>query len=278
MSVLEELRNLQSSGLTESQIVSALRDRGFNYKDISDALSQTKIKAAVESDEEPQIPLPPGSDEDSGLPDVDFPQEDSGQEGYPQEQENFPGNGMEQSIMQSQEFQPEMQEYTPVPSQEMPPSSFQQEMPQSFQGQQYPPQYDNSQQYQEYPDYSQEGYPQYEYQSGGISSDTIAEISEQILSEKVSEMRKHIEKALDFKNTMEAKVDHIDERIRRIEKIIDTLQSSVLRKVGDYVTNIEDIKREIQETQKSFAKLAPSRKERRPSKKKSNPHKRHAHH
>jgi hypothetical protein len=117
---------------------------------------------------------------------------------------------------------------------------------------------DQSQGYQD--QYSGE-YQQYDYQQQGISTDTIAEISEQILSEKMTEMRKHLEKTMDFKSTAEAKIDHIDERIKRIEKIIDTLQTSILRKVGDYVTNVEDIKKELVETQKSFTKLLPELKE-----------------
>ena len=40
-----------------------------------------------------------------------------------------------------------------------------------------------------------------------------------------------------------------------MEKIIDRLQLSILQKVGDYLTNVEDIKKELAETQKSFKSM-----------------------
>jgi len=129
--------------------------------------------------------------------------------------------------------------------------------------QEYPPTFATQEEYGQYqgyePGYEYQPYESYEYQ-GGISPDTITEISEQVVSERISELRKHLEKVVDFKTTMEAKTESIEERLKRIEKIIDTLQSSVLRKVGDYVTNIEDIKKELIETQKSFTKLVPEMK------------------
>ncbi|MCH7536200.1 MAG: hypothetical protein IH948_10755, partial [Bacteroidetes bacterium] len=100
------------------------------------------------------------------------------------------------------------------------------------------------------------GYSEYEYQQPGISADTITEISEQIASEKMSDIRKYIEKIMDFRTTTETKIELMEEKLKRIEKIMDTLQSSVLRKVGDYITNVDDIKKELIETQKTFSKIA----------------------
>ncbi len=104
-----------------------------------------------------------------------------------------------------------------------------------------------------------QGYQGYDPQSSAISSDTIMEISEQIVSEKLSDVRKKIEKIAIFKTELETKTEAMEERLKRIEKIIDTLQSSVLRKVGDYVTNVEDLKHEMIETQKTFAKVLGSK-------------------
>jgi len=112
------------------------------------------------------------------------------------------------------------------------------------------------------PEYSQAGYqpqyPQYQEQaqyqdaSAGMSSDTISEIAEQVASEKLGNIKNQLEKVIDFRTSVESKMSYIDERLKRIEKIIDTLQSSILKKVGEYGTNIEDIKHELIETQKSF--------------------------
>lgn len=95
----------------------------------------------------------------------------------------------------------------------------------------------------------------YQQQSYAPTSETISEISEQIVTEKLSSIRSKLEKAIDNKTKLEAQIGFIDERLKRIETIIDKLQLSILQKVGSYVNNVEDIKREMVETQKSFKSL-----------------------
>ncbi|MBM3232261.1 hypothetical protein FJZ21_02700 [Candidatus Pacearchaeota archaeon] len=200
MGLLEEVQRMRQTGMQDDQIILKLQEQGNPYREISEAMSQSKIKQAVE---EPEIPLPP------------MPSDSQTQE-YPQEN--------------MQEMQPSMpmQPETPMPQQEY------------FSG------YN--------PDSQTQGYQQ-NYDSGGLSSDTIMEISEQIVSEKLSDVRRKLEKMSNFKTELETKTEAIEDRLKRIEKIIDTLQASVLRKVGDYVTNVEDIKTELIETQKTFAKV-----------------------
>ena len=62
---------------------------------------------------------------------------------------------------------------------------------------------------------------------------------------------------MELKNVLGSKIDYMEERLKRIEKTIDILQSSVLRKVGDYITDVQDIKAELIETQKSLSKVFP---------------------
>ncbi len=47
MGVLEEVMQMKSSGMTDSQIISSLQQKGFSPKEITDALSQAEVKAAV---------------------------------------------------------------------------------------------------------------------------------------------------------------------------------------------------------------------------------------
>ena len=49
-----------------------------------------------------------------------------------------------------------------------------------------------------------------------------------------------VEKILDFKTSVDAKVSYLDERLKRIEQMIDRLQLSILQKVGAYVTRSEE--------------------------------------
>jgi predicted transcriptional regulator len=224
MSTLEEVRNYQTQGLSEDQIIQSLRQKGTRYKDIVDALSQTKIRDAVEQPEETPTP--------------------SSDAGYTSQIQ-----GMEPSIMTSMSNQQE----SAIPQAPVPGASYSDQPyvnPQEYAvpapGQeyaQYPQQYD--QQYANYP------------QASAMNPDIITEIAEQIVASRFSEIRKHLEKLTDMKSTLDSKVEYLDERLKRIEKIIDVLQTSVLRKVGDYVTNVQDIKSEMIETQKTFAKLVP---------------------
>lgn len=239
MSTLDEVKKMQQQGIAEDQIVQALQNKGIPYKDISESLSQSKIKAAVEQPPSepktaPQQPIIPQTAQIEQI----SPPKTIEQSNTSLAPETIPG--MQQSILQTTPEESQItQEYMPTP--------------QPGAGQ--PANYGGYSEYGSYPD--QGGYQSYDYQAVGISPDTITEISEQVVAEKMMEMRKHIEKVTDFKTTIETKTEAIEERLKHIEKIIDTLQSSVLRKVGDYVTNVEDIKKELIATQKSFSKFIP---------------------
>jgi hypothetical protein len=143
---------------------------------------------------------------------------------------------MEPSIMQPE------QQYAP-PQQTQPPQTVQQEY-QPADYQQYP-----SQEYQQYP--SQE---YYQYPSA-LSPGTITEIAEQAITEKISPLKDQLEKVLDSKTILSAKLTHLSARLERIEKIIDRLQISILQKVGGYINNVQDLKKELTETQKSFKSI-----------------------
>ncbi|MEK6909071.1 MAG: hypothetical protein AABX23_03405 [Nanoarchaeota archaeon] len=202
MGLLEEIQRMRQTGMQDDQIILKLQEQGNPYRAISEAISQSKIKQAIEQEE----PLPPMPSDAQPTP-------------------QYSDQEMQQSMMppQPQENQPQNQEY--------------------FSG------YDPQSQPQNYQQQN------YDYSAGGLSSDTIMEISEQIVSEKLSDVRKKLEKMSNFKTELETKTEAIEDRLKRIEKIIDMLQTSVLRKVGDYVTNVEDIKHELIETQKTFAKV-----------------------
>lgn len=120
------------------------------------------------------------------------------------------------------------------------------------------------QQTQEYQDQYNQGQEQYQqspeqYQQGNISTETIAEIAEQAIVEKMSLIRADLEKILDFKSSADAKIEMLDERLKRMEKILDRLQLSILQKVGEYMSNVDDLKKELIETQKTFTSVTKPR-------------------
>lgn len=116
------------------------------------------------------------------------------------------------------------------------------------------------QQTQELPQEQVQQYPQYqEYQAYPQQSpDMITEITDQIVEEKLSKIKKIILAVEDFKTTFTRKTENIDERLKRIESIIDKLQSAIIGKVGLYGESLEDIKGEMRMMQESFSKALPS--------------------
>jgi len=118
-----------------------------------------------------------------------------------------------------------------------------------------PPTENYEQPQQEY--YPQEQYSQneYEYPAERTDSDTIIEIAEQVFSEKIKTMKKQLDALNEFKTLGTSKIDNIDERLKRIETMIDKLQIAILEKIGSYGKNIENIKKEMSMMQDSFGKV-----------------------
>ncbi|MEK6933804.1 MAG: hypothetical protein AABW75_02930 [Nanoarchaeota archaeon] len=236
MGILEEIRKMQQEGHTEQDIIDSLAERGVPYSEINNSLSQTKIKNAVNA---------PSVVEDSSSI---MPQEP------PMTQIMSQSQGMQPSVLatETQEAKRAKQQSQQA-AQQAEQSQEAQQPQQEFASSSYPEE-------QQQPNYNQQEYSQYPvYQQYGAEADAISEIAEQVLIEKISPLKNKIEAVLDLKSVFEAKINFIDERLKRIEKIIDRLELSILQKVGSYVQNVEDIKSELVETQKSFKSLLNSK-------------------
>jgi len=223
MGIAEEIEEMQSEGRSENEIRSALVEDGVSPQRIDEILSQMRIKAAVmDSQATQQTQSAPST--------TRMTQETAAaQEAYAQ-------TDFSPSMFAAQEAQAQPQEQ----AQSYAPQQTYQDAtsPYGGQGGQYADPYQG----------------QYQY-SSGFSPDTMTEISEQVFTEKISSLKREVDKISDLKTVISAKVDYLDDRLKRIEKVIDRLQLSVLQKVGEYVTNVEDLKKEVVETQKSFKAL-----------------------
>jgi len=103
----------------------------------------------------------------------------------------------------------------------------------------------------------QQGYGQ-EYYPQQNNTDTIVEVSSQVFEEKISDVVRKVDSTEEFKTLASAKLEHMNERLKRIEAIIDRLQSAILEKIGAYGSNIESIKKEMSMMQDSFSKTLGS--------------------
>jgi hypothetical protein len=285
--MMDDIMQMKSQGIGEDVIINQLRARGATEQDIMNAMSQSQIKQAVAGGNMGQNILgqspPMGIDQSSPIPPNQFP----GQQGPPQfgDPYNQGFNGMQNPQMQGDfyadgrggpmQYDPYSQApspgqdpyngaysaqpgdpYGPMPEGSgeytgMQPSMLSQGMPQAggeyaaAEGMQDP--------------YGAEAYQMYQPYQDVMSSDVITEISEQIVNERLSVLHEKIEKILDMKTVVEANMTNLNDRLKRMEKIVDQMQVSILKKVGEYMTDIQDVKQELEETQKSFVAIQNTR-------------------
>jgi len=284
MATIDEVKRLQREGKNDQDVVTELKKLGVPEKEVTDVMSQSKIKDAVSdggaaqntgvnqpigqgnlagqtSQEMPPFPATPGQQggaitevptagvigepTPASIPSSDPPVA----MGQPSSTEYDPGAGAYTGM------QPSM--LTPPPRQQ-PGAGGGQGMGATDQEYSAGGTYtvggedvgDNV-----YQDYGGDAYPRYQPYQEALSSDMITEISEQVVSERLASLQDRLEKVIDLKTVMEARMGNLNERLKRMEKIIDRLQLSLLQKVGEYVTDVKDVKNELEETQKSFVAL-----------------------
>lgn len=113
----------------------------------------------------------------------------------------------------------------------------------------------NFMQQQGYPqqDYYQGGYDEYSQDSSG--SDIMIEVAEQVFATKIKKIDKQVDELAQMKTLMQTKLDNVEDRLARMEKIIDKLQIAILEKIGSYGQNLNSIKKEMSMMQNSFGKI-----------------------
>lgn len=163
-------------------------------------------------------------------------------------QENSQIQELQPSAMQPQSYPETMQEQYPENQENYPEVELEPSIVRGVSQEPYPEKNYQQPQYQQYRGYE-------EYQDSNINTDIIIETAEQIIDEKTKDLQKQMIEFLRFKTEMQGRVDHINERLRRMETIIDRLQLSILQKVGDYGKNIDNLKKEMHATQDSFSKV-----------------------
>jgi len=246
MGVLEEVTQLKKTQTPDDEIIGNLQERGYTPKAIDEALNQSQVKEAVSKEEEtPQEENVPRPQEDAGgmqqsimgrgETDLDYPPPQQGKNYKPGAQEMAPPEKPQQ----------EQQKESPPPEAYDPQEDYPQEEYGSQQG--YDPQ-----EYSPQGDYSQDGYADY---SSGLDTDTMVEIAEQIFSKQNRKMEIQMDGLNDFKNFTQAQVEHLTERIKRIESTMDKLQAAILEKIGSYGNNLESIKKEMSMIENSFNKV-----------------------
>ena len=94
--------------------------------------------------------------------------------------------------------------------------------------------------------------------TGTVDSERIEEIAEAIIDEKWEEIAKNINKIIEWKDTIEGKIQGLDEDFKRLKLDFDKLHSSILGKVGEYDQHILNVGTEIKAMEKVFQKILPT--------------------
>lgn len=266
MGTLEDIKQMQQAGKSEADIRTELQGRGVAESEITTAMSQSKIKDAVSAEEGP-APAPPA-------PVAPETAEPGAPKPVTQEADQTPQPSLMAAEPQAEVPPPAIAAPPPAPVAAAPAQEVALAIPEMpiapAPGALAPAPMAAQQGYGA--GYGGGGYAA-AAPAAGLSTDTITEISEQVMADKLKPIKNQLEKVVDLKTTIESKQEALDDRLKRIEKIIDRLQVSILQKIGDYVTSVEDVKKELSETQKSFK--AAKKTEHRPAQKKKMAKKNH---
>lgn len=229
MGVLDQINQMKSQGISDSEISAKLQEQGINPKSINDAFNQIKIKNAVSAENFYESP----QQNSQNLP-VPKPISSQRQQFYTPRTQDIEENENSQN---PEEF------YSPNPEQP------------TFSGQ--VPEMENYQQ-EYYP--QQNSYGDYDVYSPNAKMDTdsVIEIAEQVIEEKTKKMQKQIDALNEFASLAQNKIAINHERIKKIENMMDKLQIAILEKVGEYGQGISSVKKELEMMQESFSKTLPN--------------------
>ena len=240
MPLIEKISEMKKQGMDDNQIIQNLQEQGISPREINEALDQTRVKSAVSeqsvSEMEPSVMPSPTNNIPIPTPTPE------------QTKTQLPPTQMRREIQptppQIQPIQPPTPTQMPaeIPTSEQPPEQF-------------PPvpTQETTEETYGYPAYQE--YPEYEYPAQPSDTGMITEIAEQIVNENLQKTEKQISEIKRFKTEAGGRINNINERLRRIEIIIDRLQTSIINKIGDYGKDVSDLKKEMQATQDSFSKI-----------------------
>jgi len=144
--------------------------------------------------------------------------------------------GEQQSIMSGAAAPAPQEPIAPVPQEQAP-----QAAPQDY--------------YTQTPDAYNQGYDSGGYGAASFDSDSISEISQQVVDEGFKQYKKKTGDMVSFKNSTEEKLGDLSSRLERLEKTIDKLQSAIIQKVGEFGENTAYIRKDLESLHNTTSQL-----------------------
>lgn len=220
MTTLDRVIEMQKQGIPDREIFAQLQNERISPSEINDSINQARIKNAISPPEQ----TTPQEMRESIMPNP------TGQNTLAEQQ--APMQQMTQELQQPNYQQPAQEIYQPQTQfQQQPQDNYYQETPQA---------------------YSQQDY--YAPQQS-LDTETISEIAEQVITEKLNEFKKKIGDIASFKTIIQDKVDDIDERLKRIENSIDNLQQSIIGKISEFGESNAMIHKDLDNLHGTVSKL-----------------------
>ncbi len=242
MTTFDKIIQMQTQGFNDQDIIQRLRNEGISPKEINDTLNQVKVKNAVSQAPEnyPQGTMQQFEQTMQG---------DTIQQGIPMQDQNE-----QQFSTQAPQYVQQVQEqqYAQNSNQQYPPQEQQYE-------QQQQPQQPNptEQEYQDYYPETPNAYSEESYYPQQNSQDptTITEIAGQIVSDKFNEFSKKTGDIVSFKTHTEEKLKELNDRLKRIEDSIDSLQQGVIGKIREFSETTSHIHNDLNSLHDTMSKL-----------------------
>jgi len=103
--------------------------------------------------------------------------------------------------------------------------------------------------------------PQFSQQSSGSFSESqvkTEELVEAIIEEKWAELVKDVNKIVDWKNKVEARISEMEIKLDNLKDSFSDLNRAIISKVNDYDKHILEIGSDIKAMEKVFSKVLPA--------------------
>jgi uncharacterized protein (DUF433 family) len=223
----DKVLEMRAQGVSNNQIIQLLQREGYDLTAIFNAMNQADVKSGIDYGELAVVPkIPPGGSTMANQmqPEQEFyPQHGAGLPEAPQ----YPG--VEQDFGMQQPMAPGPGAFPAGP------------------GTPFPQQ----------PEMEQMQYPQGPAPAG-YEAQRIEELAEAIIDEKWNEIVRSINKIIDWKERVEARVTKMEQQLDDMQRNFDMLHKGVLGKISDYDQNLQNVGAEIKAMDKVFQKVLPS--------------------